>query len=296
MPLAEFDPLGLAVWGLTDVGRVRSENQDEFLAIEFAPGASGERAGAAYGSKADPSKDDARVEHSLSVGSAGALLLVADGMGGAMGGATASGLAVSTVVQTLRRRRPMRDETTARSLGHRLEEAVEEANLKIRARAADDIELRGMGTTLTGVGVVQDGVVCVQVGDSRAYLFRGGTLVQLTRDQTMVQELLDAGVITAEEARRSDQRNLILQAVGSSPNLDIVVTYQELSVGDVILLCSDGLSGVVDDTTLAQVLTKSASPREACEVLVRKANDAGGPDNITILVGQVRRFTPSEDR
>ncbi len=296
MPLAEFDPLGLAVWGLTDVGRVRSENQDEFLAIEFAPGASGVGAGAAYDSEDDVSRDEAQVEHSLSVGSAGALLLVADGMGGAMGGATASGLAVSTVVQTLRRSWPMRDETTAHSLGHRLEEAVEEANLKVRARAADDTELRGMGTTLTVVGVVQDGVVCVQVGDSRAYLFRHGRLVQLTRDQTMVQELLDAGVITSEEARRSDQRNLILQAVGSSPNLDIVVTYQDLSEGDALLLCTDGLSGVVDDTTLAEVLTRASSPREACEALVRKANDAGGPDNITVLVGQVRRLNPSEDR
>ena len=217
-------------------------------------------------------------------------------MGGARGGTTASGLAVSAVAKAMEPSGPEDDDTSLSDFGHRFVEAVEGANTRILERAADETQLRGMGTTFTGVGILQNTVVCAQVGDSRAYLFRGGRLLQLTRDQTMVQAMLDAGAISAEEARTSDQGNLILQALGSTPEVDVVLTYQELAEDDIVLLCTDGLSGVLDDGALAEALTRTTSPRGACELLVRRANEAGGPDNITALVGQVRWNGPVPTR
>lgn len=285
-------PTELAVWGSTDPGRVRSENQDTFLAIELASGASEgsgrvEPPSAPDAGDAESASRASPAEHRLSLGREGALLLVADGMGGVAGGSTASSLAVATVVDELQRTWPSGDEHTPAAFADRLREAVWEANRRIRARAANDEGLRGMGTTFTGAGILQDTVICAQVGDSRAYLFRKGQLVQLTRDQSMVQEMLDAGTITADEARASDQRNLILQALGATLDLDVVLSRHELSDGDMLLLCTDGLSGVLDDEYIAAALEETPSPRDACGVLIRGANEAGGPDNITVLLAQV---------
>lgn len=281
----------LAVWGLTDPGKVRSENQDTFLAIELSlDSAGGWRVGpqsAPDGNGAETSSGASAVERRFTLGPEGALLLVADGMGGVAGGSTASHMAAATVVEEIQRTWPNGDERAPGTFADCLREAVWEANRQIRARAAKDQGLQGMGTTFTGVGILQNTVICAQVGDSRAYLFRDGRLVQLTRDQSIVQEMLDAGTITAEEARVSDQRNLILQALGATPDLDVVLSHHELSGGDILLLCTDGLCGVLDDEYLAGALAETSGLRDACDALIRGANEAGGPDNITVLLAQV---------
>lgn len=276
----------LSIWGLTHIGQVRSENQDSFVAVALSPSAS------EADFVVDPEREaaDGQVEHRIAPGPGSVVLLVADGMGGVQGGATASALATTTVVRKLRRSAERGDSAAEdlEGLATRLRQAIDAAGAQIRARAAEEPALRGMGTTLTAIGLEGRRFVCAQVGDSRAYRFRDGKLEQLTRDQTVVQELVDAGRMSAEEARRSDQRNMILQALGSTDTLDVVLSRHEIQEADTLLLCSDGLSGVVDDDSLRDVLSRAESPREACEALVHRANEAGGPDNITVLIGTAR--------
>jgi protein phosphatase len=145
-----------------------------------------------------------------------------------------------------------------------------------------------MGTTVTAAGVFGESIVIAQVGDSRAYLLRGEKLLQVTRDQTWAQEMVDTGVMTLAEARASPRRNVLVQAVGATSNLTVPLARQPLRPGDILLLCSDGLSGVVEDGRIEWILLHAHSLREACESLVREANDAGGPDNITVLLAEPR--------
>jgi protein phosphatase len=138
-----------------------------------------------------------------------------------------------------------------------------------------------MGTTATVAAVHGDCLLCAQVGDSRAYLLRGGHLAQLTRDQTMVELLKASGIDVVSE---DIPTNVILQAVGSSVRLEVVVTQTSFRSGDVVLLCTDGLCGVVDDQVIEAILAANEDPEAACDALVAAANEAGGPDNITVVV------------
>ncbi len=273
----------VTAWGETDQGRIRSENQDTFLISELAPGEDGKRfllgpGSHASGSGADPG---------FSLGPRGALLLVADGMGGAQGGGRASRLAVAAVTALVEEE--WLTERTASPEGFTgiLRRAVDAANRRVREAAGSDPSLFGMGTTLTMAGLLDGGAYLVQVGDSRGYLLRDGRLVQLTRDQSMVQELLDAGAISEAEARTSPQRNVILQALGTAPGLEPVLGFQELRRGDHILLCSDGLSGLVPPEEIARILGEDRTLQARCADLIQAANDAGGPDNITVVLARV---------
>jgi protein phosphatase len=285
MTLPGFDdrPILVEVAGHSDTGRTRTQNQDSFLVANLADPADGVpplRLGQGTSAQAGPSQGN------VTLGPRGLLLLVADGMGGAAAGAVASALGARTIHGTLSERWSADRDLTPARFASRLAEAVQAANAVLHERAQDQPELEGMGTTATVVGVLEEYLYVAQVGDSRAYLFRDGQLTQITRDQSMVQNLVDAGQLTPEEAEASDSRNVILQAVGVAPTVDVDLTYQPLRKNDLLLLCSDGLSGVVHRDTLESVLQTTPDLAEACRVLVELANEGGGPDNITTVLAR----------
>jgi protein phosphatase len=254
---------------------VRKENQDSFLLADLA--------------RTAPSLELAQSASGVgpldfTLTEDGAVLLVADGMGGRAGGARASAMAVSAV------RDAMSDPTL---LGHgpevfasRMRRALELANEQIHEHARRDDELRGMGTTATLAGLHGSTVFFAQVGDSRGYLVRHGALARLTRDQSFVQDLIDSGVVD-EEGAKNIRDNRILQALGTAPSVQPEMTYHELRRGDVLLLCSDGLSRVVDDDEILTVVGHAADGLEMCERLIALANARGGPDNITVVVARL---------
>jgi protein phosphatase len=164
--------------------------------------------------------------------------------------------------------------------------AIEAAGLKIFQEAKLDRTRRGMGTTVTAAALVDDYLFFAQVGDSRGYILRQGQLVQLTRDQSLVNQLIEAGQLTEEEAETFEHNNIILQALGTADTVQVDLTFCELRRGDALLLCSDGLSGMVRFEDIRETLRTTAEPIDACKLLTERANQAGGHDNITVIVAQ----------
>ena len=242
--------------------------------------------GEVAGFRLEPDSDHPGGEGDLvfSLGPRGAVLLVADGMGGPAGGGRASQLTRMAVANAMKGEGGPR---TPEGFVAELRRAVEEANLRVRQEAAGDPTLTGMGTTLTLVGLLNGRLHIAQVGDSRAYLFRNRELVQLTRDQSVVQELLDHGAISEAQARTSPQRHVLLQALGTSAEVRPVLTAQELRRGDLLLLCSDGLSGPLSVDKISRILEEPGSLRDRSAALVDAANAAGGQDNITVVLARV---------
>lgn len=239
----------------------------------------------------DANSDRYSREVELDTSRRAALLLVADGMGGHAGGARASRLALETVAEEMGRAAGRGDpgwESRPGALAEHLSRSMETANRRVYEEARSEAALTGMGTTLTAAVLVGSSFVIAQVGDSRAYRYRPDALEQLTRDQSMVQELLDAGTMTPEEARTSPRRNLILQAIGTQPELEPVITRGELEPGEALLLCSDGLSGLLSDGEMLRILQGNGSPADRCRELVKAANRAGGQDNITVVLAESR--------
>ncbi|MGH7606443.1 MAG: Stp1/IreP family PP2C-type Ser/Thr phosphatase, partial [Gemmatimonadales bacterium] len=220
------------------------------------------------------------------IGERGTLFVVADGMGGAAAGELASEMATDTIYAHLLKTWHAEDEATPQRFAYRLKEAVEVANASIHAHARAHPEVRGMGTTTTAAGVLADHLYLTQVGDSRAYLIRGGEAHQLTKDQSLMQRLVEAGELTEEEAAHSERRNIILQALGPDPKVKVDLTHQEVRRGDILVLCSDGLSGQVKKEEIARVVTAAADLSAACDELIALANARGGPDNITVVVAR----------
>jgi PPM family protein phosphatase len=163
---------------------------------------------------------------------------------------------------------------------------VETANSHLHSYAKAHPEVRGMGTTTTAVGVLGDHVFLTQVGDSRAYLIRNGTAYQLTKDQSLMQRLVEAGELTEEEAAQSERRNIILQALGPEARVKADLTYQELRRGDVLVLCSDGLTGQVKKEEIGAIAGDARDLPAACDRLIALANERGGPDNITVIIAR----------
>ena len=143
-----------------------------------------------------------------------------------------------------------------------------------------------MGTTTTAAGVLNDHLYLTQVGDSRAYLIRNGQAHQITKDQSLMQRLVEAGELTEEEAAQSERRNIILQALGPDPKVKVDLTHQEVRRRDVLVLCSDGLSGQVKKEEIAQVVSTTPDLSAACDKLIAMANERGGPDNITVVIAR----------
>ena len=206
------------------------------------------------------------------------LYIVADGMGGHNAGEVASALAVSTVRSGAR----MGIRTT-----DQFRELVQQANTAIYTASLDDSTQSGMGTTLTAAAVVpgeEPRILIANVGDSRTYLFRGGVLSRLSVDHSYVQELVNEGIITPEEARVHPRRNIVTRAMGIDRSVQVDVFSHLVRTGDRLVLCSDGLVDEVPDTDIARVLTEHTDPQETAEVLVMVANANGGRDNTTVIV------------
>jgi protein phosphatase len=168
----------------------------------------------------------------------------------------------------------------------KLRRALELANEAIHEESRRDDDLRGMGTTATLAGILGTTVYFAQVGDSRGYLVRRAALARVTRDQSFVQDLIDSGVVD-EEGARNIKDNRILQALGTAPEVLPELTYHELRRGDIVLLCSDGLSRVVSDDEILHVVRNAEDALTMCERLIALANSRGGPDNITVLAARL---------
>ncbi|RMH39556.1 MAG: serine/threonine-protein phosphatase [Deltaproteobacteria bacterium] len=259
----------VALYGRTDVGIVRTSNEDHFAVADL----DGDARPTAGGDVAGPV--------TVAVRERGPLVVVCDGMGGAAAGEVASALAVEVVVDRMREAPRAADR---QELARHLRRAVRAANRAVFDKSHSHWKLRGMGTTLSAVAMFGGELVLAQVGDSRAYLFRNGALVQITRDQSVVAALLQAGRITPDEADRFAASNIILQALGVQEDVDVALSLAPLRRGDRLLVCSDGLHGPVDDDEIAEVLAAHADPRAAADALIERARDAGGPDNITAVV------------
>lgn len=270
--MAERSEILMHVCGRTHTGRVRKENQDSLLFVDLAQGDAG-----ATGSSVGP--------FHFVLGADGVVLLVADGMGGRAGGAKASSMAVSAVRSALTNGAKNAADHP-KDFALRLRHALDLANEEIHEVSRRDDALRGMGTTATLAGISAGTVYLAQVGDSRAYLVRGGDLARVTRDQSLVQELVDSGVLSEQEAKNV-RDNRILQALGTSPTVTPALTYHDLRRGDVLLLCSDGLSRVVEDDEIREVVRGGTDCLAVCDQLIALANARGGPDNITVLVARV---------
>jgi len=252
----------------TDVGQIREHNEDNFLVADLTRKTRGLLEGNREGC----------------VGPHGSLFAVCDGMGGAAAGEIASQLAVDILyermVEGLDQAQPLARDRLAR----RLVRAIEAAGLRIFQEAKLDRTRRGMGTTVTAATLVDDHLFFAQVGDSRGYILRDGQLVLLTRDQSLVNQLIEAGQLTEQEAETFEHNNIILQALGTADTVQVDLTYCELRRGDTLLLCSDGLSGMVRFEDIRDALRATPEPIDACKLLTEKANQAGGHDNITVIV------------
>jgi len=260
----------ISVFGKTDVGCTREHNEDCFLVADLT-------------TRQASLLPEVR-EHE--VGRKGSLLVVADGMGGAAAGEVASEMATEVVYEHLLGTWFNDDEDTPQQFAFRLREAIEEANRKIHAHAKENPEMRGMGTTITAAGILGDHVYVTQVGDSRAYMIREGEATQITKDQSLMQRLVDAGELTEEEAERSERKNIILQALGPDARVRVDLTHQAICKGDTILLCSDGLSGLVNKDEIAKVVSQDKDLVQISADLIALANERGGPDNITVIVAR----------
>lgn len=217
------------------------------------------------------------------------LLMVADGMGGHAAGELASSMAVATFAEMAGEQVP--DEEVLEHLA----DGIDLLSERIGDVILEEPSNQGMGTTVTGVAWQGDRVAVVHVGDSRAYLLREGALAQITKDHTYVQSLVDAGEITPEEALRHPRRNLLNRAVDGIHPVEADLSMRETRVGDRYLLCTDGLSGVVGDDQLGQVLSGVSDPTGAVTRLVDMALEAGAPDNVTVVVADVTAATNSEE-
>jgi len=258
------------IYARTDLGRTREHNEDAFLVADLTLGRSSLHSEV----------------RTIPVGARGVLLLVADGMGGAAAGELASAMAADLIYGHLAGTWSKESEDSPDHFILRLREAVELANLQIHSYAKDHPEVRGMGTTATVAGVLGTTLFLAQVGDSRGYLLRSGRAVQVTKDQSLTQRLVDAGELSEEEATTSARRNIILQALGPDPRITVELTWQPLSRGDLLVLCSDGLSNQVRRDEIATMAAAQPDLEVLGTELVELANQRGGPDNITVVLAR----------
>ena len=203
-------------------------------------------------------------------------------MGGAAAGEVASTMAVETISADMEAGQP----TTRERYARRLRRAIENANEKINIQSRINQNERGMGTTCTAVALVDRKLLVGQIGDSRCYVLRSGQLAQITKDQSLAWQLIEAGAMTAEEAKSFEHANIILQALGVQDKVDVVLSHVDLCRGDVVLVSSDGLHGPVTDEEMKAILLAEPDAKKACETLIAKALEREGPDNITVVVAR----------
>jgi protein phosphatase len=266
----------------SDVGRVRRGNEDNFLLLDLGTQK------AWTGSDGSENPEEMR---RLDIGDEGLVLVVSDGMGGALAGDVASRMAIDSVREVMVGNDGKGCDPDA-SLVDCLKHATLQANRAIHFKSLEDSRCSGMGATLTGAAIRHDKLDLVQVGDSRAYVMRGEQIRLATKDQSLVQQLVDVGQISEEEAETHMFRNVILQALGAQTELTPATARIQLREGDMLLLCSDGLSGKLRNEEIRQIVAKSSDDLGgACAALVAAANDRGGEDNITVVLA---RFSGEE--
>jgi serine/threonine protein phosphatase PrpC len=238
--------------------------------------------GVEYAWRTDIGRVRARNEDSVAVDAGSGLLVVADGMGGHNAGDVASRMAIEGVLDAMRTAVGAADDDQQRLLA-----ALRHANDTIYAAAGEDYERSGMGTTVVAVWLRPTRLVVAHVGDSRLYRLRDGVIEALTRDHSEVQDLVDRGILTPAQARASTRRNLLSRALGTDPDVVIDSAAHTPAAGDVYLLCSDGLTNMVEDEEIVAIIRGSASLGAAAESLVAQANERGGRDNISVALARL---------
>ena len=281
IPSLPSRPLAVKAFGITDRGKVRSDNEDQFLVAELT--------------KSMRVWQTSLPEPKLQVGDETAhLFLVADGMGGHQAGERASAIAVAAIEHfTLNTMRWFitPDDAGAQKVLAQFQAALQQADARIAEEASEHPELKGMGTTVTMAFQLGAQLCVVHAGDSRAYAYRGGAMHQLTQDHTLVGELVRSGTLRADQAAAHPLKHVITNVVGG-PNLGVKVQARafEMQAGDRLLLCSDGLTEMVTDAAIGEVLAAEQDPEAAAKTLLQQALEAGGRDNITVLIV---RFDPA---
>lgn len=233
---------------ITDIGKMRANNQDAYFAsrdIDFP------------------------------------LFLVADGMGGHKAGELASKMTVDIVTKEFKKDKNLL--VSKDDIITVINKSINKANEKIHLKSSEDDQCSGMGTTMTLSYILKDKLYIGHVGDSRAYFIKNGTISQITEDHSLVNELIKNGSITSEEAKSHPQRNLITRAVGSSRTIEIDILEKDYNKGDILLLCSDGLSNMLTEKEILRIALEAKDMEYACKTLVSQAKINGGPDNITVI-------------
>lgn len=272
--------VGVEIGGRTHPGKVRPNNEDQFLVAKLAKSMR-------ICATSLPVHDRTRFSDEE-----GYLMIVADGMGGAAAGEQASAVAVRTieefVLDTVKWFLHLGGQEES-VLMSELRRGLERADRDVIARAHDDRRLAGMGTTLTFAYSVGTDLFLVHAGDTRAYLSRGGDLEQVTTDHTLVQLLVNGGVLTPEAAKTHSRRNVVTNVVGGpAQGVQAEIHKVNLRDGDALLLCTDGLSGPLEDPEIAAILDRHANPDQACQALVAAALERGAPDNVTVVLARYR--------
>jgi protein phosphatase len=264
-------------FGLTDIGKVRQVNEDQFLIADLNRSMLIHQTSLTH-------EDHTR----LFGGSQGKLLLVADGMGGHAGGRRASAIAVTTLTHYVLNTMPWffrLSEDSNPALDEELRAVLEQCQKRIEEAASIDPQRAQMGTTLTMAYLLWPQLYVVHAGDSRCYLLRGGRLEQITHDHTVAQQMVDKGMLQPAEAEESRWSHVLYNCIGGGRHeLSPDVYKATLHMGDSLLLCSDGLSKVVSDKQIREELSKRDRAEETCKRLAGLANELGGPDNITVVV------------
>ena len=276
--------LTVEIHATSHIGRVRKGNEDNYLLLNIT------RSRAWTSAQSD---GEFIIEsQKFDVDDNGIVMAVSDGMGGALAGEVASKMAVESVCEKLLSdedvEATLTPETYQYHLIAKLYNATVYANYLVHQQGRSDPQFQGMGATFTGLGVTPAGVDIIQVGDSRAYLVRSGKIYQVTKDQSLVQQLIDAQQISPEEAETHTLKNVILQALGAQNEIYPVSARLSPNKGDVLLLCSDGLSNKVSAASIQRIVTENFEKLEmACAQLVTEANENGGEDNITVVIAKL---------
>lgn len=285
-----LDPSNLSPLTAADIGAAshqghkRKNNEDHYLVIRFQRSLE----------NLTTNIDDDVLRQSYALTGYG--MLVADGMGGMAGGEVASKLAlqrlVELIVDTPDWMMSLNDQTVS-TVMDRMNERFLQVDQTLRAEAQKDATLRGMGTTLTVAGSLGDDLIIGHIGDSRAYLFRENKLTQITSDHTLAQALIDAGVAKPDDPETKSMRHVLTTALGAlSDKIPPQIHRLKMSDGDQILLCSDGLTEMVEDANIAAVMAAAGSAQQTCDQLITLALAAGGLDNVTVIVA---KFAPREE-
>lgn len=258
----------IEVFARTEVGCARERNEDSFLVLDLQSGDAG-------------LWPNARVRH---MSPPGTVVAVCDGMGGAAAGDVASRLALEGLEEVVRQQASVADIASAEQT---LLQAVTHSNRRIAEHAKKHPHKRGMGTTLTAALLFGPDVVLVQVGDSRAYLKRGTQFQQLTMDQNVVGQMVASGRIAPEQARHVKQRNMLLEALGVQQKVGPDLVRVRVQPGDVLMLCTDGLTGPLPDEQVYALMSQHDDPVRCCRALTEAACAAGGPDNVTVAIVRI---------